>query len=338
MDLYSTDVLVGILEELTVPDSALLDRYFGELQTEESEEIHFDVVDGARKLAPFVSPVVEGKVVQERGFTTKSFKPAYLKPKTPIDPLRPVKRIAGEQFGGSMSAVDRDMAILTQEMENHIQLIRNRLEWMASQVLLTGAVTISGDDYQTTNVSYGRNAGHTVTLTGADLWSASTGDPADDLQVWAELFVKNGGGEPTDVIMETNAWRNFRAHAKVTAKLDYRRGHGSEIDIGAARRRGLQFKGTFDGFNIFTYQDWYVTDAGVVTPFLASGKVIMVGPALEGVQAFGGILDPAASYAAVPWFMKSWIPEDPPRRILLTQSAPLVVPYRPNASLAAQVL
>lgn len=337
-DLYSTDVLVGILEDLAVPGSDLVDRYFGSIQTEESEEIHFDVADRPRKLAPFVSPVVEGKVVQERGFTTKTFKPAYVKPKTPIDPNRPLKRVMGERIGGAMSAAAREMAILAQELENHVTMIRSRLEWMAAEAFLTGAVTVSGDGYQTTNVDYGRDAAHTVTLSGTDLWSDAGADPPDDLQTWATLIAKNGGGEPIDVIMEPDAWKNFRAHSTVTDKLDLRRGTGSEIDIGAVRRPGLSFKGTFDGFNIFVYQDWYETDAGVVTPFFSSGSVVMTGPSLEGTQAFGAIRDPAAGYQAVPWFPKSWVEDDPGQRLIMTQSAPLVVPYRPNASLAATVL
>jgi hypothetical protein len=37
------------------------------------------------------------------------------------------------------------------------------------------------------------------------------------------------------------------------------------------------------------------------------------------------------------YFVKSWEVEDPSRRILLMQSAPLIVPYRPDATFAATV-
>ena len=337
-DLYSTDVLLGVLEDLAVPKSALLDRYFPSVQTDQSEEIHFDLIDGAKKLAPFVSPVLEGRVMQQRGYTTKTFKPAYVKPKTPLDPNRPLKRFLGERIaGGEMSASDREMAILAMEQESHIQLIRNRLEWMAAQILLTGAVTISGDGYQTVSVDYGRHADHTVTLAGGDRWSETTATPLDDLQDWATNVAKNGGGEAIDVIMEPSAWKDFRAHAAVVGKLDYRSARGDEINLGAMRERGLSFKGTIDGFNIFVYQDWYETDAGVVTPFIAAGTVIMASQDIDGVQAFGAIQDPAAGYVAVPYYPKSWIQDDPGQRFLMTQSAPLVVPLRPNGSVAATV-
>ena len=39
-----------------------------------------------------------------------------------------------------------------------------------------------------------------------------------------------------------------------------------------------------------------------------------------------------------PDYVKSWIEPDPSVRFIMLQSAPLLVPYRPNASLKAKVL
>jgi hypothetical protein len=340
-DIYSTDALVGVLQDLKTPKSALLDRYFGTVQTEESEEIHFDKASTVRKLAPFVSPVVEGQVMQERGYTTETFKPAYVKPKTPIDPNRPLKRAMGERIGGGqLSNADRELLAVRMTLEEHVQFIRNRQEWMAAQAMLTGAVTISGDKYASVSISFNRDAGHTVTLTGNDRWSIDHVDsvPSDDLQDWATLIAKNGGGDAIDVVMEPTAWKAFRSNPRMTNKLDFKDARGNEINLGAMRERGLSFKGTTDGFNIFVYQDWYETDAGVVTPFLAAGSVLMASPDVEGVQAFGAIRDPEAGYQAMPFFPKSWIENDPAQRFVMTQSAPLVVPFRSNATLAATVL
>jgi hypothetical protein len=340
-DLYTTNTMLAIVRDLKVAKSALLDRYFNNIQQDLTEEIHFDVEGRPRKLAPFVSPYVDGKIVEESGFTTKTFKPAYVKPKTPIDPKRPLKRWMGERLGGDLSPAEREMAILASELENHIRMVRRRLEWMATQALLTGGYTVSGDKYPTVAISFGRNAGHTVTLTGNDLWTSTNAasNPPEDLQVWAGLIQKNSGADPIDVIMDPDAWLAFRSHALVTAKLNlFRGGLDSSMQLGAMRQSGLSFKGPFDGFNIFVYQDWYEDDTGTVTPYLPSGTVIMCSDGIEGVQAFGAIIDAEASYeAAVPYYPKSWIEKDPGRRILLTQSAPLVVPYRPDASLCATV-
>ena len=60
--------------------------------------------------------------------------------------------------------------------------------------------------------------------------------------------------------------------------------------------------------------------------------------AIAGVRVFGAIEDEQAQLHPHQYFPKSWLIEDPPKRVLMTQSAPLVVPGRPAASFAATVL
>ena len=45
----------------------------------------------------------------------------------------------------------------------------------------------------------------------------------------------------------------------------------------------------------------------------------------------------AAGFQAVPFFAKTWNDEDPAVRYMLMQSAPLIVPYRVNASMCVTV-
>src|ERR1700736_1263380 len=97
-DIFSTDVLNAVVADLKTPSSFLLGRFFPNEQRpnqgavasgdESAEYIHFDVLLGKRRMAPFVSPLVEGKVVQSKGFVTKTFKPAYTKDKRVWDGSR----------------------------------------------------------------------------------------------------------------------------------------------------------------------------------------------------------------------------------------------------------
>lgn len=337
-DAFSTNFLIGVIEGLPRPPMGFLDRYFTRVVEEESEEIHFDKSIRYRLMAPFVSPLLEGKVIQERGHSTETFKPAYLKPKTPLDPTRAIKRIAGEQIGGSFSPEQRQRLRIAQTLADHLAYIERRLEWMASEVLQNGKVTVSGDLYPTTVVDFGRAGALTVVLSGADLWSAATADPMGDLHDWNELAMQQPAGAPLiDFIMDPNAFKNFRAHAKVEKKLDLRREVGAEIQIQALREEGLRFMGVIDTFNIWVYQAWYEETIGTLVPFLASGTVVGATPAIEGVQQFGAILDEDV-LRAMRFFPKSWVEQDPSRRFVMTQSAPLVVPGRVNGTLKATVL
>ena len=59
-DIYSTDVLNTVVASLLGDPQFLLDRYFGTVQTETSEEIHFDVLDGKRLARNFKMSHVKG--------------------------------------------------------------------------------------------------------------------------------------------------------------------------------------------------------------------------------------------------------------------------------------
>lgn len=338
-DLFSTNVLNGVVADLKRPSSFLLDRFFPNVQTETSEEIHFDVDDAKRRLAPFVSPLVEGKIVAGRGYTTNTFKPAYIKDKRVFDSNRPLKRSIGEQIGGSISPMDRLRAILAFELEDMLNMLTRRLEVMAAAVLRTSAVTIVGDNYPSVSVNFGRDGAQTIVLASPNRWSDTGVNPLDNLQDWAQIMLKKCGAMPTDVVMDVATWKVFRANAEVQKRLDLYRAIGAQptMQLAAQITEGGVFMGSVDGFNIFVYAGWYIDDAGVEQPILASGTVLMGGQ-LQGVRAYGAIRDEAAGFQAVPYYVKSWVEEDPAVRFVMMQSAPLVVPYRVNASLAATVL
>lgn len=339
-DLYSTNVLTGVVNSLlSSPSNFLLNTFFPGTQTEQTEEIHFDVAYDAMGLAPFVSPVVEGQIMSEKGYTTKTFKPAYIKPKRVFDSTGALKRWKGEAYGGSLSPEQRMAA----KINEHLQIDRNsidrRMEWMASQVLQSGAVTISGDKYPTTAVSFGRDAALTITLTGGNKWDQSGIDPLDNLQDWNDTMVQKSGSGIVDVVMGISVWKVFRNHSSVKSRLDLQRAmtQAPSMNQDAIPNRGGMYRGTVDGFRIWTYSEYYKADNGTVTAMLPSTGVILAGD-MMGMKAFGAILDESIGYQSLPYYSKSWMEQDPPRRFIMTQTSPLLVPYRVNASGFATVL
>jgi len=341
VDIYTTGVLTRVVGALEVdPAAFFLTRYFGAEITEESEEIHFDVTDEQPRISPFVSPLKAGRIVEHEGYTTNTLKPAYIKDKRLFDPDAPVKRVPGEQPMGSLSAAERTQRLLANALRNQNRMLTRREEVMASEVLRTGKVTISGEGFDDIVVDFGRAAALTpADLTGTALWSATTSTPLTDLETWAGLIQSNGGGVATDVIMATDVWQNFRAHADVAAILETRRGSESRAETGPLASRRVRNPGQIGDFNIYVYSDTYIDDAGAAGNMMPSGTVVMVnGADLEGVRHYGMVKDYAAQHRAQRLFAKSWTEEDPSRRLLLMQSAPLVVPYRPNSSLSIDVL
>lgn len=340
MDIFSTNHLTAVVNSLQgLGPNSLLARFFPDVLNETAEEIHFDVAADVMGLAPFVSPVVEGKIMEEQGFTTKTFKPAYVKPKRAFEPSTAFKRMKGERIGGSLSPDQRMRAKVAEHMMIDREQIDNRMEWMAAQVLMTGAVTISGEKYPTQNVSFGRDAALTITLTAGNKWGDAGVKPLDSLQDWSLLMGQKSGSYGRNIIMTPAAWKVFRVDSDVQNRINVQRSLGQNPTMGqdAITQTGLTFIGTIDSYNIWLYQGLYKDDSGTITDFLTDGTVLMVG-AMMGKQIFGAIKDEEAGLQAISYFSKSWLEKDPSVRLVMTQSAPLVVPYRPNASLAATVI
>lgn len=337
-DLFSTDTLQAIVEDLRVPRSGFAQRHFNVVSQDESEEIHFDIDNKPRRMAPFVSPLVGGKVVQSRGFRTDTFKPAYVKDKRTFHPGRAVKRIKGERIGGGQFSPEQRMQILlAQDLEDQLDMLERRMEWMAVQALYGGKVTVVGEQYPAVVVDFGRDANHTVVKAAGTKWGDAGVKPLDDLQDWSDRMVKTTGVAMTEVTMTVDVWKVFRADADVKSRLDRWRGN-STLQADAHQQEGRVFQGMVDQFAIYTYSGWVIDpDTGVEGSILPDGSVIgTAGDAVEGVRHHGAILDHDV-LQALEYFPKSWVEQDPSVRYLLMQTAPLLVPYRVNATFRATV-
>ena len=342
MDIFTTQVLNRVVDHLDRPASFLLDTFFPTIQTEDSEEIHFDIDQSKPRLVPFVSPLVEGKVVAQAGFETKSFKPAYVKDKRRFDPNAPLKRQIGETIGGSLTPMNRREAALNKALTNQLENLTRREEVMAAEALCLGQVTVSGEDYPTQVVNFQRDPSLTQVLTGDARWGEAGVKVLDNIEDWAGLVQRQSGAAPRTVVMDPLAWRLLKSDPQVERLLDIRRGTSTDLNIdprvfGQGNDKA-RFAGSVGDFDFWVYNDAYVDEQNTSRNLLPDYTVILASVSLlEGTRCYGVIQDEKANYAATRYFSKSWLEEDPAVRWLLLQSAPLIVPYRPNASFCATV-
>lgn len=341
MDLFSTNSLNGVVESLKRTPAFLLNTFFRQVETSDTEEIHFDVeIDGKkRRLAPFVHPLKEGKLVESRGYQTKNFRPAYTKDKRVHDATRPFKRTAGEQIGGStnITPAQRQQINLTRDLRDQVDMITRRLEVMSCEALRTGKVTVKGEGYDTVVVDFGRASNLTITKLTGTKWGESGVSPSKDVEAWAMLVLKGAGSSIRNLVMDPDAWDKYREDPKLEKKLDFAKVKSGDINLGTLPDH-VQYKGNDGTFDLWVYADWYVDpDTNEEVPMLPSGTVLGVGD-IMGVRHFGAIKDEEAGFQSREYFSKSWVVQDPSARFLLMQSAPLMVPYRPNACFCATVL
>lgn len=339
MSLYSTNQLIQSLDSLHRGPRFLLDKFFPLVSTFGTEEVSFDRKDDNLTLAPFVSPLVPGKAEKTRGSRVSSFKPAYVKPKHGIYPNQPLMRQPGERIGGQLSPGERRNLIINDTLILQRDQILRRKEWMAAQVLKAGKVTIVGADYPEVVVDYERDAGHTVTLTGGSRWAESDVSPYDNLEDWMDTVSSNVGAAVSDVILGGDAWKNLKADAKFEKAQDRMLGQINQAefgmnvgDVGVAKLVAV-----VSGVSFWTYNAIYKDSSGVTQKLIGDNDVILAATgAVAGAQLHGAIQDGAAGYAEAEYFPKNWVENDPPVEFVMTQSAPIVAPGRPNATFYVQ--
>lgn len=354
LPVYGTEFLLGAYGVIDRPRRFLLELFFPYVQTFETEKVAFDKVDRARRKAAFVSPMVEGKVMRDRGFQTTDFSPAYVKPKHAVDMSRPLKRRPGERLLGAMSPLERYNRAISDNLELEDDAISRTEEWMAAQILLNGAVTVSGPDHPTMTVDYLRPVAHTVALTGGAAWVkaailAGAVSPLQALRAWNTTVMLNSGYNATVVIFDPLAADLFLLDPAIRQILDNRVNTpiNGEFAIGNLKLGGVnagaigeevKYLGRVAEFECFVYSQSWVDEDGTVKPYMPANSVILASPqGFQGTRCYGAIRDKKAGLKALERFPKMWDEEDPSVTYTMTQSAPLPVAGWAEASLAATV-
>lgn len=345
MDIYDTNTLLEVIRVQKPPSTYWLDLCFPRTLQFDTQEIMFDQVTEFRNLAPFVAPNVQGRVIRQRGFTTKSFRPAYVKPKSVINPAMAIPRMAGEAITGSMAPNQRYDALVAEEARKQMEQITRRWEWMAARAVIDSEVTVEGDDYPSQTVEFGRHTDLTIQLASGERWSQNTATPLRDIEDARKRSFELARTPITRLTFGLNAWDYFTSFAAVTdlLKTDIR---GSTTDFNRAIGSGepFEFRGILAGnagvgrLELWTYNDMYDDDTDTAQAFLQQDSVVGTGPGIMGFRCFGAIQDKGAQLRPLAMFPKMWEQEDPSATYLMTQSAPLMVPAQPNGCFKIKVV
>lgn len=341
MDMYNTATLAEVLRHQRTIKPFWL-QFFPTQLNFDTEEIFFDkVYEDTRYLAPFVVPNVQGRVMNVGGYESRSFRPAYVKPKHVVDPSMTIERQAGETpYIGTLSPAQRRDAIVAQLLARQKQLLQNRNEWLAAKALIDGTVTIAGEDYPSTAVDFRRSATLSYTLAGAARWSQSGADPLGDLKTARQNVYNRSGSKVTKHIFGADAWEYMNARVDLKELMNRNYG-GSETNVNRVGLddgyEGQEYMGTIAGLNgagrieVWVDTSKYKDENGNEQFFLEQNTVVGVGD-VQGKRCFGAIRDFKAELKAMETFPKMWQQEDPSVEYIMTQSAPLMVPRNPDAS------
>lgn len=348
INMYDTATLLEVQQGPdNQPDGFWLRFFTTEVLSSTEEIIWDDLGDRDRRLAPFVAPMAQGRVMRDKGFTSKSFRPAYVKPKHVVSPHKAIHRRPGEAPTGSMTPGQRFDAAVADNMQTERDLIERRFDWMAAQAIAYGGVTVVGEDYPEQYVDFGRSALLTDVLTGSTRWGESGADPLADVKAMRHQAFTLGGYPVNDLIFGADAWDRFASDADVKDLLsNQKRGSTSDFNhpvlsdgqpYAYEGSLGNAAVGTGGMLRLWTYSNFYeLTLGGTKVGYIDTNDVVGVGNPL-GKQAFGAIMDADAGLASLRMFPKMWKNPDPSVVYTMTQSAPLMVPMNPNSTFRIRV-
>lgn len=340
-ELFETRALIGVANQVPSAGAFLQKMFFKQEITSDSEHVDIVVQKGKRKLAPFVSPKIQGKVVTTAKKTINSYKPAYIKDKWVTEAVDVITNSNTVFYADAQNVAQRVAQKVTEEIQEKKENVIRRIEWMASKVLTTGKVEVKGDGIDDV-IDFNFDASQIVVL-GDDTWDNDDVNPINMMRKWRRERIQAGGIAPNVAVFGSDVIDAFLNNPNVKEALDLRRVDRGMIDP-QLLPEGVTYYGYIKeiGTDIYGYDEWYIDDNGVEQPMVPTKGVIYGSTNAKGKRVYGAIKDLKAignsSLIATKFFVKSWEVEDPSARYILIQSAPLVVPTIVDAFMFATVL
>lgn len=292
MDLYTPVRIRKVFDLSPKPSTFLRDTFFKHTESYKTKQVHFDVINGARKVAPYVNPKVGGKVVPNSGYQTKYYIAPLVAPEMVTEAEEMLDRIPGEQITSDMTPAERAVRKLSQDLVDMNEQIARREEVMCAEALFTGKIAIKGEGVDE-EIDYGFTNKETV----SKKWSASGSDPIADLRKWKQLISKHGHVSANMCIMSTDVVSAFINNAVVKELLDVRNYSLAKIDPYEIKF-GINCIGTISalGLSIYSYDEWYLDDwtdkdNPVEKPFVPDGTVGLFSTAAPFSMLYGAITD-----------------------------------------------
>lgn len=336
LDLFETRTMLRALEQSFTPKTFLLDMFFPTIQQSDTDTVDIDIIKGKRKLAPFVAPMHEGKVIVDDGYHTDTFRPPYIKAKKVTTSMEMLKRMAGNTiYQNDLTPTQKAAQKLGTDLRELQEMITRREEWMAAQALTTGQIHVQGEGVSQV-IDFQMKDDHLEVLPNPQKWTEPNSDPIRDLRRWQEKIVQDSGLVARVAVLGREVLSAFLDHKKVQKVLDNYRIQLGQINP-QSLPNGAKYWGSIDDIDLYSYNEWYLDDAGNEQPMIPVNRIIIGANNARTARHYGAIHDLDAT-AAVRYFPKSWVQEDPSVRFVMLQSAPLIIPHQIDAFMSIQTV
>ena len=255
--IYEPRTMGRVVQKLPPVRTFFRSTFFKHEETFVTKNVDVDFKKGSRKVAPFVSRVIGGKVVPNTGYETKTYTPPLVAPEkvTTVDDL--LQRRPGESLYSGRTPAERAVLKMADDFKELREMILRREELMCVQTIFTGTIPIIGDgvneviDFSFTNKE--------KITTAAKKWTADTSDPIADLKRWHETVQKTGFVNCDICVICGDVANAFVNHAKVQKMLDVKNFNLAVIQP-KQLPNGVTYLGTIHelGLDIYKYNERYL--------------------------------------------------------------------------------
>lgn len=334
MGLFTTRQLISVTQETVKFQSLFLDLFFKREITFSTAQVMLDKITGRAPIAVYVSPTVQGKVQRNLGGMTRTLQPGYVKPKHQVLPDMVVDRLPGEDPAVLQDPAYRRNRIIAQNLKLEEQSIIQVEEQQATEAILRGKYTMTGEQFAPVEVDFGRNPANNITQSGSAAWSAQdpeTFDPTYDI----DMYCDQASGAVNIAVMDGLTWRTLNSFKLFREKLDTRRGSNSQLETALKDLGGVvSFKGHYGELAIVVSKNQYINADGHVVKYMPDNTLVLGNTDAGGIRCYGMIHDAEAlaeGISAAKRYPKNWITSgDGSSEYTMTQSAPLMVLPEPD--------
>lgn len=336
VSIYEPRTMGRIVSKLPPVRTFFRSTFFRHEETFVTKNVDVDFVKGTRKVAPFVSRLIGGKIVPNTGYSTKTYTPPLVAPEkvTTVDDL--LQRQPGENPYSGRTPAERAVVKMAQDFTELRDQIARREELMCCQSIFTGTIPVIGDGVNEI-IDFGFTNKETIT-TATKKWTNAASDPIEDLKRWHETVQKTGFVNCDMCVMGSDVAKAFINHEKVMKQLDVKNYNLAVIQP-KQLLNGVTYIGTIHeiGLDIYKYNEWYLDDWTVPEtpeekPLVPVDTLALLSSTANYSMYYGAItlIDEATgNFRTVEgkYVADTWAKRKPARRFLNLSSAPLCVPH-----------
>lgn len=285
LDLKDTYTLMQAAERIKPPASFLVDTFFPiKPPVATTTHIMVEYKKKGRKLAPFITPGAKGANTKLEGSNIAVYTPPAMGPAVNITPEMIEVRGFGETVYSTTTPEQRATQLQAEAMTDLQEMILNRKNKMAADILTTGKCVIEGysDDNSKKMLLDTVEYDWEQKITPGSAWSTAGASIYDDLCKASMLIQENASMVPTMMVVGKNVFKYMLDNDELgkylaipnrdnLAMLNFKPEIISPQVMFGGRIEALSL-------NIYTYAETYTDEDGTVKPFIPDDGVIIAVP------------------------------------------------------------